>query len=168
MSSFLPASSVQNFIPNDLLIPDDWAEANLILTDYIRLLVDAVNTKEIAQYSQNLNLTGQQFFTVGDAQKTRYVYRKVINFGALPNATTKSVAHGMVNTQNSLWTRIYATATDPGATTTTSAIPIPYVDPTNLANGIEINVDTTNVNIKTAVNYTAYTNCVVILEYIQN
>jgi len=168
MSSFLPANSTQNFIPNDLLIPDDWKEANLILTDYIRLLVDALNTKEIAQYSENLNLTGQQFFTTGDAQKTRYVYRKVIDFGALPNASTKSVAHGMINTQNSIWTRIYATATNPGATTTTSAIPIPYVDPNTLANGIQIDVDTTNVNITTAIDYTAYTECVVILEYIQN
>lgn len=166
--SFLPSNSEQSFVPNDLIIPDDWPEANIILTDYFRTVVDALNDKEIAQYNTVSLVTGQKWFTSGDANKIRYVYRKVIDFGALPNAATKSVAHGITTTQNTVWTRIYATATDPGASSTTSALPIPFVDPGSLANAIKIDVDATNVNIKTAVDYTAYTTCYVVLEYIQN
>lgn len=167
-ASYLPANAQQSFLPNDLIIPDDWAEANLILTDYFRNLVDALNDKEIAQYNTVELVTGQKWFTPGDATKLRYVYRKIIDFGALPNAATKSVAHGITTTATTVFTRIYATATDPAASTTNSAIPIPYVDPAVLANGIEINVDATNVNIITAANYTAYTTTYVVLEYIQS
>jgi len=166
--SFLPSNSIQSYIPNDLIIPEDPKEANLILTDYMRNVVDALNDKEIGQYNTVELVSGQKWFTQGDANKERYVYRKVIDFGALPNAATKSVAHGISTTQNTVFTRIYGTATDPGASTITSAIPIPYVDPGTLANGIELNVDATNVNVTTAANYTAYTNCYIVLEYIQN
>jgi len=168
MSSYLPANANQSFVPNDLIIPDDWPEANLILTDYFRTVIDALNDKEIGQYNTTELVTGQNWFTPGDATKLRYVYRKVINFGALPNAGTTSVAHGITTTQNTIFTRIYATATDPGATTTTAALPIPFVDPNTLANGIQIDVDATNVNITTAANYSAYTITYVVLEYIQN
>lgn len=166
--SFLPANAQQSFIPNDLIIPDDFAEANLILTDYMRNVIDALNDKEIAQYSTAELVTGQKWFTPGDATKLRYVYRKVIDFGALPNAGTKSVAHGITTTATTVFTRIYGTATDPAASTANLALPIPYVDPNTLANGIEINVDATNVNITTAANYTAFTTTYVVIEYIQS
>lgn len=166
--SFLPSNSQQSYIPNDLIIPDEWDEANLILTDYFRNVVDALNDKEIGQYNTVELVSGQKWFTPGDANVERYVYRKVIDFGALPNSATKSVAHGITTTQHTVFTRIYGTATDPGASTITSAIPIPYVDPGTLANGIQLDVDATNVNVTTAANYTAYTTCYIILEYIQN
>lgn len=166
--SFLPANSIQSFIPNDLIIPDDFSEAKLILTDYLRNVIDALNDKEIGQYNTVELVTGQNWFTPGDANVLRGVYRKVINFGTLPNTTTTSVAHGITTTQNTVFTRIYGTATDPGATTITSAIPLPYVDPSALANGILLNVDATNVNVTTAADYSAYTNTFIVLEYIQN
>ena len=168
MSSSLPPNSHQSFIPNDLIIPDEWSEANLILTDYFRNVVDALNDKEIGQYNTTEIVTGEKWFTPGDATKLRNVYRKVIDFGALPNAALKSVAHGITTTQNTIFTHIYATATDPAVSTTNSAIPIPFVDPGTLANGIMIEVDATNVNITTAANYSAYTITYVVLEYIQN
>jgi len=164
--SYLPSNSEQAFIPNDLIIPDDWNEANLILTDYFRILVDSLNRKEFAQYSTTQIVNAQTWFTPGNANQERYVYRKVIDFGSLPNAATKSIAHGITTNQNTVFTRIYATATDPGATTITSAIPIPYVDPSAIANCIQIDIDATNINITTAIDYTTYTNCYVVLEYI--
>lgn len=168
MSNFLPSNAIQSYIPNDLIIPDNWGEATLILTDYFRNVVDALNDKEIGQYATDEIVTGQKWFTPGNANQVRYVYRKVIDFGALPNATTKSVAHGISTSQNTRFTRIYGTSTDPGASSITSAIPIPYVDPGTLANGIELNVDATNVNVTTAVNYSAYTTTYIVLEYVQN
>jgi len=168
MTSFLPPDSINSFVPNDLIIPTNFDEANLVLTDYFRQTVDALNDKEIAQYSTTELVTGQKWFIPGDPNQYRFTYRKVIDFGALPNAATKSVAHGITTTNTTIFTRIFATATDPAASTVNQAIPIPYVDPNTLANGIEINVDATNVNITTAANYTAYTTTYVVLEYIQN
>lgn len=166
--TFLPQDSMNSFVPNDLIIPAEFDKANQILTDYFRTLVDALNDKEIAQYSTDELVTGQKFFTAGDAQKFRFTFRKVVNFGALPNSATKTVAHGITTTEKTVFTRIYATATDPGASTITQAIPIPYVDPAALANGIELSVDATNVNIKTAIDYSAFTTTFVILEWIQD
>lgn len=166
--SFLPANSINSFVPNDLIIPQDFKEANLVLTDYFRLIVDALNDKDIAQYTTTPIVNGQKWFTPNDPNTYRFTYRKVIDFGALPNAATKSVAHGISTSSTTIWTRIYATATDPAASTTNSAIPIPYVDPNTLANGIQLDVDATNVNITTAANYTAYTVCYVVLEYIED
>ena len=60
-------------------------------------------------------------------------------------------------------TKIYGTATDAAG----NGIPIPY--PSNTANAnIEINVDLTNVNITTAIDYSAFTTTYVVLEYLKN
>jgi len=166
--TFSPDNSNQSYVPNDLIIPTDTEEANLVLTDYFKRIVDALNDKEIGSYNTVQSETGQNWFTSSDSTKTRAVYRTVVDFGSLPNAATKSVAHNISTQATTIFTHIYATATDPAASTTNSAIPIPYVDPATLANGIRIDVDATNVNITTAANYTAYTECYVVLEYIQN
>lgn len=166
--SFEPDNSINSYLPNDLIIPIEWEQANQVLTDEWRSLIDAVNDKDIGQYSTVELVNGQKWFTANDANTYRAAYRKVIDFGALPNAATKSVAHGISTTASTVFTRIYATATDPAASAIQQAIPIPYVDPATLANGIEINVDATNVNIITAANYSAYTTCYVVLEYILN
>uniref|UniRef100_UPI0018EA09C5 hypothetical protein n=1 Tax=Anaplasma marginale TaxID=770 RepID=UPI0018EA09C5 len=97
----------------------------------------------------------------------RNVLRKVVNFGALPNATTKSVAHNITTTNTFSFTRIYATATDPGVSTITTAIPIPFASPT-LNQNISLTVDATNVNITTGIDRTPFTICYVVLEWIVN
>jgi hypothetical protein len=47
------------------------------------------------------------------------------------------------------------------------AIPIPYSSTTNIDNNISIQVDDTDVNITTAADYSVYTICYVVLEYIK-
>ena len=61
------------------------------------------------------------------------------------------------------WTKIYGTATNASG----NGIPIPYADSV-LNNEISINVDLTNVNITTAIDYSAFTTTYVILEYLKN
>lgn len=162
-----PNSSNQYFIPNDLIIPTNADHARLILTDYLKQIVDSLNLKEFGQYGTVELLTGQTWFTPGNANINRLTYRKVIDFGTLPNTATKSVAHGITTTGNTVFTRIYGTATDPGASSITAAIPLPYVDPNTAANGIQLDIDATNVNVTTAADYTAYS-AYIVLEYIQN
>jgi len=94
----------------------------------------------------------------------RQVLQKTINFGALPNAATKSVAHGIVNVNSSLtWVNITACATD---TTGLTGLNIPYASTTAVADNIEIFADATNVNIITGSNRSNYNVCYVYLEYL--
>ncbi len=131
----------------------------------------AVNTKETSIYdnSREFVTSGQYFpnptFFSGTAQAPdpRTIYRTVINFGALPNAATKSVPHNITCTAATSFTRIYGAATDPS----TSYIPLPFVSATDVAHNIEVNVDTTNVNVVTGANYSAYTTTYIVLEYLQ-
>ncbi len=135
----------------------------------LNYMANVVNVKETAQYTNGFPIVnGQQWFpnpllnsNSSTVPVQRNVFRTVINFGALPNAAKKSVAHGITCTAGVTFTRIYATASD---TTGKTYIPIPFVDTTG-ANPVQIDVDATNVNITTITNLTNY-NVYVILEYL--
>lgn len=131
----------------------------------------ALNIKDTGVYNVIEVVNGQVFFpnpalnsSTAQSPNFRQVYRTVVDFGALPNAATKSVAHGIRITPTTTFTRIYGTASN---STGETYIPLPYASPT-AANSIEISVDSTNVNITTAISYSAYMSCYAILEYIQN
>lgn len=126
----------------------------------------ALNNKDSAMYFEQEFVNGQLFFNPNstDPNNQRQVFRKTINFGALPNAGTKSVAHGITFDANSNVTRIYGAATDPAGFT---YIPLPYASPT-LANNIELYADATNVNVITGSNRTNYTRSVIIIEWVKN
>lgn len=85
------------------------------------------------------------------------VYRKVINFGALPNASTKSVSHNISN---------LGTILDIKGTGTNGSFwfKFPHVVQDTPTNGIEINVSTTLIYIKTGSDRSAYS-AYVTLEY---
>lgn len=127
------------------------------------------NVKDSAMYVTQEFVTSGQYFanpnlnsTTAQAPSLRGVFRKVINFGALPNTATKSVAHGIAPTASYTFTRIYGCATTPS----TSYIPLPYASPV-LVDNIELWADGTNVNVKTGSNRTAYTVTYIVLEYIK-
>ncbi len=129
-----------------------------------------LNIKDTGYYPLEEFLTSQGYFPSAamiandyTSANTRGVFRKVINFGALPNTATKSVAHGISITTTFTFTRIYATASD---TTGLTYIPIPYASPTDASN-IELSVDVTNVNITTGSNRTNYNVTYVVLEYLK-
>lgn len=126
----------------------------------------SLNNKDSALYTLEEFANSQLFFNPNssDVNSLRQVYRKVIDFGALPNTATKSVAHGITFDANCNMTRIYGASTDPVAFT---YIPLPYASPT-LANNIELYADATNVNVITGSNRTNYTRTVIILEWVKN
>ncbi len=135
----------------------------------MNLSATAGNTKDAGIYDTEEFVNGQSFFpstatnsSVNSAPIRRQVFRKVINFGALPNNTTKSVAHGLIVTSGYTFTRIYGCASTPS----TIFIPLPYASGTS-ADIIELFVDGTNVSIKTGADKTTYTVCYVILEYLK-
>jgi hypothetical protein len=165
--SFTPASGFNNFVPNDLIIPSNAEEMNLVLTDYFRYLINALNTREVAIFDEQEILTGQVWFNSSDRQKPRYGFRKVIDVGGLNDFTTTSpqnTAHGISINANFVLTNIYGTATDPN----TNFIPLPYVDMSGAGANIQLSMDSTNVILDSNADYSAYTTAYVVLEYLKN
>ncbi len=136
------------------------------------------NIKDSGYYIETEFINGQLWFENKTLSVTtpntktpsyRQVFRKVINFGALPSGAPAfiDVAHGITFAAAGpiTFTRIYGSATDPA---TPMAIPIPYSSATAVASNLEIYVNTTNVRITTGgTDYSAYTTCYVVLEYIK-
>lgn len=148
----------------------EFKELLVRLYQNLNLMAQVLNIKDSGYYVTQEFVNSQNFFPnpsapVGQSmtQAFRPVYRKVINFGALLNNSSKSIAHGITCTTSTTFTRIYATASDVGGK---NYIPIPYASPT-LANNIELKVDATNVTIITGNDRTNFTVCYVILEYMQ-
>jgi len=149
---------------------DEFKELLVRLYQNLNNMSLSINLRDAGYYDTLEFLNGQQFFpnpALNSSSTTqpsyRGVYRKVINFGALPNAGTKSVAHRITCTTRTSFTRIYGASTDPVGL---NYIPIPYASPT-AANNIELKVDATNVTIITGSNRSAFTITYVILEYLQ-
>jgi len=161
-----PINSQQAYLPPEQDFPEDNNKLfREILSDRERRTANAINIKENGQYETRELITGQQWFNVNVSQNSRqprYTFRKVINFGTLPNATTKSVAHGIPVNSNYIFTRIYGNANNG-----TFWIPLPYVNSASKNADIELFIDANYVNIVTGVDRTSYTQCYVILEFIK-
>lgn len=149
---------------------DEFKELLVRLRQSMNDMAMVLNIKDSGYYVEQEFVNGQIFFpdpaldsTTSQAPIFRQVFRKVINFGALPNTGATSVAHGLTITSGFSFTRIYGAASDPS----TSFIPIPYAHPT-AANNIAIDVDTTNVTITTGSDRTGYTTTYVVLEFIKS
>lgn len=167
----VPTTDVWNVGPiYDLEISEPFKDILVRLYQNLNNMSLSLNARDTGYYDTQEFLNSQVFFpnpafnsSTGTVATYRAVFRKVINFGALPNATSKSVAHGITCLKSTSFTRIYATATDPVAL---AYIPLPYASPV-LARAIELSVDGTNVTITTGSDRTAFTICYVILEYLQ-
>ena len=84
------------------------------------------------------------------------IYRKVVNIGALPNATTKNTAHNITDIDYIV--RFYGTAAD----TSKHTIPLPHVHPANVSYGVLVQVSKVNVEIETGYNRSAYSGYITI------
>lgn len=105
--------------------------------------------KFTAAFSTSGQQTGQ-FWVDG-----KPIYRKVIDFGALPLTTTKNVAHGLTGVAEIV--SLSGIAID-DATTFASALPLP-------SEVTALTIDTTNVSVTTASDLTAYDQAYVVVEY---
>ncbi len=171
VGSFVPTTNVWD--PAEIASVDvnspRFKELLVFLYQNINLIAIVLNTKDSGYYVDSEFVNGQVWFPDPTLDSTsqltpalRQVYRKVIDFGQLPNATTKSVPHEITLTSATTFTRIYGTASD---TTNKIYIPIPFVE--TLGNNIQLDVDATNVTITTTIDYTNFNVCYVILELIQ-
>lgn len=167
---FSDAQQLESFVPVFDAVPDKWEDARPFIVEQLKRISNAVNIREIGWFLDEELLSGKAFIPgstnpddAGTSQVFRQVLRKVVDFGALPAAGTKSVPHGISFTDNFTLVQMFAAATDPVALT---AIPIPYASPT-AANNIALDMDSTDVNITVGADQSAYTRCFVTIEYLQ-
>ncbi len=158
--SFLPASSFDNFTPESISIPEDPKEQITFLKSILEQHARFLNRKDTGQYEE-FEVQINQTFPGSTPQTKRDIYRLVIDFGALPNAANKTVAHNIANVVNIIFTRIYGVSSIPGVT----GIPLPFANPIGLAESVALFVDATNVNVTTGTDRTAFTTSYVVLEY---
>lgn len=175
LKTFVPTTNIWDVQQLNSIKNLDPALKELLIRLYqnINRISLGLNEKDWGAYRTQETVNGQTW--IPDARTTaqiqagqvpnqgKQVYRKVVDCGALPNAGAKNVAHGI--TIGSLYrvTRLYGAATDPAAP---SWIPLPFASPT-LNQNIKLEVGGTNVTITTAINYSAYTQTYVVIEYTQ-
>jgi len=132
-----------------------------------------MNQRAIGLHSVSEQVSGKQFFPAagaptGDGQTSqinRQAYFKTIDFGVLPVLGATPIPHDIDFDADYSVINIYGAATKP--TVPLSYIPLPYSSPTANEN-IELEVDATNVIITTAIDYSTYTICYVVIEYLKN
>lgn len=156
MSYSSDQSSLQSQLPLSIELPEDQQEFRFKVNDLYQRTASSINTKEGGLYLPEEKTNGQQYFDPLNPQKNKNVYRMVVDFGALPNMTSKSVAHNIVGWNSDFrLTRAYGAATDPIAL---EALPIPN-------DGILLSINSTNVTVTTTSNLSAYTSTTIVIEY---
>lgn len=156
MSFSSDISGLQNQLDLSVELPEDPKELRFAINDIYQSIASTVNSKEGALFVPIEKLTSGQYFTVGNPQLNRAVYRMVVDFGALPNAGTKSVAHNITGWDSAFrLTRAYGASTDPIAL---EGVPIPN-------EGIFLKNNATDVTVTTTANFSAFTDTTIVIEF---
>lgn len=157
----------ESYVPVFDTMPDDWEQGKVSMVEHLKKISNGVNAREIGFYLDEEVLSGKQFAPTGTLSGTseqfRSGFRMVVDFGSLPNNTSKSVAHNIVVDVNFTLVEMYAAATDPIGLT---ALPIPYAS-NSAGDPISLSMDNTNVIITTGKDRRNYTRCFVVIEYLQ-
>lgn len=169
----LPFSSTSfNFQPEVYLFPEQYNDDfRLQLRKYLNNIASALNVKENGFYLEEETPTAGVFIPIATPKssanvKFRPMFRKVVDFGALPNATTKSVPHGISTTENYSIIKLQGGATDAGVSTLNSALAIP-MDGIPNNQRVSLTMDATDVIIQTSMDRTNYTRTFIVIEYIK-
>ena len=121
---------------------------------------EKLNGQLPSYYSKNENYSTTEVSTSRTWVDGKTIYKKVVSLGSLPNATQKTVSHGILNID----TIVKITGFAYRATTATT-IPLPFVTPTLNANCIGIQCpDKTSILIETGSDRTLFSGYIV-LEY---
>lgn len=177
VGSFVPTTNiwdVQQIYSTDVNSAE-FKELLVRLYQNINNISMALNIKDVGYYPIEEFLNGQLFFpspnldpNTTEGTPFRQVFRTVVDFGTLSNNGVTSIPHNInidtITPSEYSFTRIYGAASKPDQT---SFIPIPYSS-TILAENISLSVTNTDIVITTAQDYSDYTICYIIVEYIKS
>lgn len=88
------------------------------------------------------------------------VYEKTFNFGALPNATTKTLAHNISNLGYVISAIAFTVNTGTG-----NRFPVPFVNDSNVSSQIVLMINDTDITIRTGVNRSDHDVCYITISY---
>ena len=137
------------------------ANANINATEQnIQVLVDSlVHKLNSSDYTANNTYSTSEVNTGKKWIDGKTIYRKTVATGALPNNTTKNVAHNITNVSG--FVQLYGKAYRPDIGTT---MPLPRANPT-ASSAVLLAVDPTNITLLTGDSLSVYSTSYVTLEY---
>ena len=161
------STTFDSYVPVYDAVPEKWEEAKPFIVEVLKKMSNAINIREIGWLLDEELLTGKAFIPGpvvpgNNPGIYRQVFRKVIDFGPLPDSSTKAVAHGITFDANFTLIQLWGSATEPS----TLAIPLPFVGQT-VATSIALLMDNTNVIVTTHDVKSQFTRCFIFIEYIQ-
>jgi len=153
------------YVPVYDMVPEKWEDARQFLVEHLKKISNAVNYREIGFFLDEELLSGKSFIpgatVAGNPQRFRSVLRKVIDFGALPNTGTKTVAHGITFDANFTLIDLWGASTDP-----VNFFAVNLGHTSAAPDQIELYIDATNIVVKTGSNRSAFTRTFIVVEYI--
>ena len=161
MATHSPPSSYGNYVPEDLIFPEDQKDMLFMLQRILEEHARHINRKDTGSYEEIETLTNQQYFGLTPHEK-RYVFRKVFNFNSIASGATLNIPHGIANVVE--YTNIYGTC----ITNVVDYRPLPYVSVIAVNQGIELTVTGVNIVIVNGAAAAPITKGIVILEFTKN
>lgn len=140
---------------NDTVIQENDNDISLELSNaYKNNLSQTINNS-----FKNNNIYSENEVVIG-TWLNKPLYRKIINFGALPNNVAKIILHNINNVET------FVTIRGIGRTSTNTAYSIPHVSNPNMFSGLSVSIraNATELTISTNADATAHT-AYVIIEY---
>ena len=164
--TYAPSNTEAPFLPVTFDYPKNPQELQERFPKVYRDISSRLNLRQIGSYPLKEIIAGQQFFTSGDPQNFRGVYRLVIEIGAIAAGATFTAAHGITGFSTLTFTHIYGTAIT--AAGTFNKVPLPYVSATLITNQIQIDADDTNYRIIVGATASNVISGILILEYVKS
>ena len=138
----------------------DGAETEVELTQNEAISGINENINNIEEKQNKLHTYSEKEQVIGKWINGKPVYRKVVNCGTLPNATSKSVASNLTNLEEVIDIYGFSRAED------MTRIPIPFASTTAVANNVQISVNSSNnIEIRAGTNRSSFTTTYIVLEY---
>lgn len=156
------STNFDSFVPVYSTSPESPEDLRNFTTEQLRIHATGINFREIGWMLDQQLITGKNFLpgtSTPSDQGFRTVWRKVIVFGALPASTTKSIAHGITFDINFTLVDSWASATDP---VNFRAITFAYQPECS----VSLQIVGPDVIITTTADYSNYTRCYVVIEYL--
>lgn len=160
--TFQPPFTLEARLDENISFAEEWEPFLEQLTNEYRKAAKRINEKERGFYPQELEiLNDQQFFTDGDPQSYRSVFRKVFPFGAIAAGATLVIPHLIADVTE--FTNISGTC----VTGVVDYRPIPYTSVVAVNQQIQLVVDDANINIINGAAAAPITSGIIILEFLK-
>ena len=160
--TYAPSTTQTAYVPTFRNFQVEEDQLGLLLQTTYSDLANAVNIKTIGTYDLVETVTGNQFFTPGNAQKKIYSFRQCYQLGAIAAGAASTFSHniaGLVQLTNAYGSVI---------TDVIDYRPVPFADVTNVTNQISIVVTSTQITVTNGATAPAITSGIITLEYLRN